>query len=129
MENLIRPPNQSVGNPIQGEHGQTGEQETRGLWPAGEPGHPARQRDNEEEPGRDVPGREPAFPVTIKSARRHIGEIERRRAEYNKHGFPYPASQTPWQEIQRGIEDQLSAGMVLKGISASSSVALGSWWP
>jgi xylonate dehydratase len=41
-------------------------------------------------------------------------ELARRRAEYNKHGFPYPASQTPWQEIQRGIEDQLSAGMVLK---------------
>ena len=41
-------------------------------------------------------------------------ELERRRAEYQKHGFPYPASQTPWQEIQRGIEDQLSAGMVLK---------------
>jgi dihydroxy-acid dehydratase len=41
-------------------------------------------------------------------------ELQRRRAEYQKHGFPYPASQTPWQEIQRGIEDQLSAGMVLK---------------
>ena len=41
-------------------------------------------------------------------------ELARRRAEYGKHGFPYPASQTPWQEIQRGIEDQLSAGMVLK---------------
>jgi len=42
------------------------------------------------------------------------GELERRRADYQKHGFPYPASQTPWQEIQRGIVDQLSAGMVLK---------------
>jgi dihydroxy-acid dehydratase len=42
------------------------------------------------------------------------GELERRRAEYQQHGFPYPASQTPWQEIQRGIVDQLSAGMVLK---------------
>ncbi len=41
-------------------------------------------------------------------------ELARRRAEYDKHGFPFPASQTPWQEIQRGIEDQLSAGMVLK---------------
>jgi dihydroxy-acid dehydratase len=40
--------------------------------------------------------------------------LARRRADYQKHGFPYPASQTPWQEIQRGIEDQLSAGMVLK---------------
>ncbi len=29
-------------------------------------------------------------------------------------GFQYPASQTPWQEIQRTIVDQLSEGMVLK---------------
>jgi dihydroxy-acid dehydratase len=41
-------------------------------------------------------------------------ELAERRANYQKHGFPYPASQTPWQEIQRGIEDQLSDGMVLK---------------
>jgi len=41
-------------------------------------------------------------------------ELALRRADYQKHGFPYPASQTPWQEIQRGIEDQLADGMVLK---------------
>ncbi|MGY1836517.1 IlvD/Edd family dehydratase [Blastococcus sp. SYSU DS0510] len=29
-------------------------------------------------------------------------------------GFPVPASQTPWQEIQRATVDQLSEGMVLK---------------
>ncbi|KAA0588956.1 dihydroxy-acid dehydratase [Azospirillum lipoferum] len=29
-------------------------------------------------------------------------------------GYPAPASQTPWQEIQRGIVDQLDEGMVLK---------------
>ncbi len=29
-------------------------------------------------------------------------------------GYQYPAHQTPWQEIQRGIVDQLSDGMVLK---------------
>ena len=29
-------------------------------------------------------------------------------------GYHYPAHQTPWQEIQRGIVDQLGAGMVLK---------------
>jgi dihydroxy-acid dehydratase len=29
-------------------------------------------------------------------------------------GYPYPDHQTPWQEIQRGMVDQLSAGMVLK---------------
>ncbi|WP_419905019.1 IlvD/Edd family dehydratase [Kiloniella sp.] len=29
-------------------------------------------------------------------------------------GYAYPENQTPWQEIQRGIIDQLSEGMVLK---------------
>ncbi|ODT02965.1 MAG: dihydroxy-acid dehydratase [Mesorhizobium sp. SCN 65-20] len=42
-------------------------------------------------------------------------EIARRRAELNGHGgYHYPAHQTPWQEIQRGMVDQLSEGMVLK---------------
>ena len=29
-------------------------------------------------------------------------------------GYAFPASQTPWQEIQRGMVDQLADGMVLK---------------
>jgi len=42
-------------------------------------------------------------------------EYERRRkALAKKGGFKYPESQTPWQEIQRGIVDELSNGMVLK---------------
>ena len=42
-------------------------------------------------------------------------ELAKRRAELQKQGgYPYPASQTPWQEIQRGIVDQLAEGMVLK---------------
>ncbi len=42
-------------------------------------------------------------------------EIVERRAELAKAGgYKYPASQTPWQEIQRGIVDELSNGMVLK---------------
>ncbi|HVY20175.1 MAG TPA: IlvD/Edd family dehydratase [Bauldia sp.] len=42
-------------------------------------------------------------------------ELAKRRAELNaKGGFPFPPSQTPWQEIQRGIVDQFSEGMVLK---------------
>ena len=28
--------------------------------------------------------------------------------------YAYPASQTPWQEIQRSMVDQLSEGMVLR---------------
>ncbi|HEY1309944.1 MAG TPA: IlvD/Edd family dehydratase [Pseudolabrys sp.] len=42
-------------------------------------------------------------------------ELGRRRAALQKHGgFQYAASQTPWQEIQRAMVDQLSDGMVLK---------------
>ena len=42
-------------------------------------------------------------------------ELARRRAELQvAGGYPYPPSQTPWQEIQRGMVDQLADGMVLK---------------
>ncbi|MDO9414134.1 MAG: IlvD/Edd family dehydratase [Pseudolabrys sp.] len=42
-------------------------------------------------------------------------EFATRKATLEKQGgFPMPASQTPWQEIQRGMVDQLSDGMVLK---------------
>jgi dihydroxy-acid dehydratase len=42
-------------------------------------------------------------------------ELARRRAALEKRGgFAYPASQTPWQEIQRAMIDQLADGMVLK---------------
>ncbi len=38
----------------------------------------------------------------------------RRRALEAAGGYKFPASQTPWQEIQRSMVDQLGAGMVLK---------------
>ena len=42
-------------------------------------------------------------------------EIEKRKAALAKAGgYKYPESQTPWQEIQRGMVDELSEGMVLK---------------
>ena len=42
-------------------------------------------------------------------------ELARRRAELEGNGgYPYPVSQTPWQEIQRGMVEQLSEGMTLK---------------
>jgi dihydroxy-acid dehydratase len=42
-------------------------------------------------------------------------ELAERRAALEKHGgYKYPASQTPWQEIQRGMVDQLADGMVLR---------------
>jgi dihydroxy-acid dehydratase len=42
-------------------------------------------------------------------------ELAARRATLEKSGgYKYPESQTPWQEIQRGLVDQLAHGMVLK---------------
>ena len=38
----------------------------------------------------------------------------RREALEAAGGYPMPPSQTPWQEIQRSMVDQLSGGMVLK---------------
>jgi dihydroxy-acid dehydratase len=42
-------------------------------------------------------------------------ELAARRAELERDGgYRFPESQTPWQEIQRGLVDQLAGGMVLK---------------
>jgi dihydroxy-acid dehydratase len=41
-------------------------------------------------------------------------ELAQRRKALRGKGEQYPPSQTPWQEIQRGMVDQLGAGMVLK---------------
>lgn len=42
-------------------------------------------------------------------------ELARRRAELDaKGGYPFPDHQTPWQEIQRGLVDQLGDGAILK---------------
>ncbi len=42
-------------------------------------------------------------------------ELAARRAMLQKNGgYHYPASQTPWQEIQRSMVDQLGSGMVLE---------------
>jgi dihydroxy-acid dehydratase len=38
----------------------------------------------------------------------------RRQALEKQGGYPCPQSQTPWQEIQRALVDQLAEGMVLK---------------
>jgi dihydroxy-acid dehydratase len=41
--------------------------------------------------------------------------LAERRAALKQHGgYHYPASQTPWQEIQRAMVDQLAGGMVLE---------------
>jgi dihydroxy-acid dehydratase len=42
-------------------------------------------------------------------------ELAARRADLQQRGgYAYPASQTPWQEIQRGMMTQLADGMVLE---------------
>ena len=42
-------------------------------------------------------------------------ELDKRRAALQAAGgYKYPDHQTPWQEIQRGMVDELSNGMVLK---------------
>lgn len=42
-------------------------------------------------------------------------QIAARRAQFEAQGgYAYPRSQTPWQEIQRGIVGELSEGMTLK---------------
>jgi dihydroxy-acid dehydratase len=40
--------------------------------------------------------------------------IQRRAALKQNGGYHYPPSQTPWQEIQRSMVDQLANGMVLE---------------
>jgi dihydroxy-acid dehydratase len=42
-------------------------------------------------------------------------EYEKRKKAFEKAGgFRIPENQTPWQEMQRGMVDELSNGMVLK---------------
>jgi dihydroxy-acid dehydratase len=50
---------------------------------------------------------------------------ERRAALAKAGGFAYPAHQTPWQEIQRGIVSQLETGAVLEPAVAYQRLAQG----
>jgi dihydroxy-acid dehydratase len=50
-------------------------------------------------------------------------ELAERRAALEKHPFPYPRSQTPWQEIQRQMVAQFDEGMVLKPAIAFQKIA------
>ena len=57
-------------------------------------------------------------------------ELAKRRAALQKRGgYEVPASQTPWQEIQRGMVDQLAGGMVLKPAVKYQRVAQNSGVP
>ncbi|HEU4960179.1 MAG TPA: dihydroxy-acid dehydratase, partial [Sphingomonas sp.] len=51
-------------------------------------------------------------------------ELARRRADLEaRGGYPYPASQTPWQEIQRQIVGQMNTGMILEGAEKYQRIA------
>jgi dihydroxy-acid dehydratase len=48
---------------------------------------------------------------------------ERRRKLVEKGGYPYPPSQTPWQEIQRATVGQLDRGAILEGAENFQRIA------
>ncbi|WAC23414.1 IlvD/Edd family dehydratase [Blastomonas sp. SL216] len=48
---------------------------------------------------------------------------ERRAALEAAGGFAYPASQTPWQEIQRSVVGQMSSGAILEGAEKYQRIA------
>ena len=47
----------------------------------------------------------------------------RRRALVAAGGYQVPASQTPWQEIQRGLVGQLDSGAILEGSEKYQRIA------
>jgi len=48
---------------------------------------------------------------------------ERRRQLEARGGYPYPASQTPWQAIQRQVVGQLNTGAILEGSEKHQQIA------
>ena len=53
--------------------------------------------------------------LTVLSGTLPEEEIARRRAALDAEGgYQFPANQTPWQEIQRGIVGQFDTGAVLE---------------
>ncbi|TVV72770.1 dihydroxy-acid dehydratase, partial [Sphingomonas solaris] len=48
---------------------------------------------------------------------------ERRRTLAAEGGYRYPASQTPWQEIQRNVVGQMDSGAILEGAEKYQRIA------
>jgi dihydroxy-acid dehydratase len=48
---------------------------------------------------------------------------ERKRALEEAGGYPYPKSQTPWQEIQRALVGQMNTGAILEGAEQFQRIA------
>jgi dihydroxy-acid dehydratase len=53
----------------------------------------------------------------------------RRRELAAAGGYPYPRSQTPWQEIQRNLVGQLESGAILEGAEKYQRIAQASGLP
>jgi dihydroxy-acid dehydratase len=52
------------------------------------------------------------------------GELDERRRQLDAAGgYAYPASQTPWQEIQRAVVGQLGTGAILEGAEHYQRIA------
>ena len=49
--------------------------------------------------------------------------MERRAALEAAGGYAYPASQTPWQEIQRAVVGQMNTGAILEGAEKYQRIA------
>ncbi len=47
----------------------------------------------------------------------------RRAALQAKGGYAYPASQTPWQEMQRSVVGPMSSGAILEGAEKYQRIA------
>ena len=54
---------------------------------------------------------------------------ERRTALEAAGGYAYPASQTPWQAIQRSLVGQLDSGAILEGSEQFQRIAQTSGLP
>jgi len=51
-------------------------------------------------------------------------ELAERRAALEKAGgYAYPASQTPWQQIQRALVGQMQTGAILEGAEQFQRIA------
>ena len=48
---------------------------------------------------------------------------ERRAALLADGGYRYPASQTPWQEMQRAVVGQMNTGAILEGAEKYQRIA------
>lgn len=47
----------------------------------------------------------------------------RRQALVDAGGYPYPASQTPWQKMQREVVGQMNTGAILEGAEKFQRIA------